>query len=720
MAGLFGNRNKRSSAGSQEGINDPNFDPNKKDTPIQTTAPIPKPATPQDAGGGLDIPIVQPTTIEPQITTPKPEPVVDAGAGLQIDIPQPTVPTPTPADPITNVALNRLQASQAASELATAQRLGARQDLTAGAKTAIQATQKRDAQSALSEATAALAIDAQNREDADVTQAVNMFDNFVLTKLEGGEIDPTSYINDSTIRANAKQILGAGATEQQVTDYIRNSFQGAINSNRDKFENQIDISLANMHDNNMVIDDALTNDSIRRKIALLNGITDINSSSIDDIITAKWGRVSVTGVPKMIQNMVLNDAFSEDLLEDPNFETDITTWAQGAFQNGFLIADGNGGLAISETAPEGFTWPWNNPDTMFNYTSPNGNDLNPGETVNPTEVMTAEGNGTTYFTTDNEGNKVAVTQGDVEDQWQNLLNTDPMSTEDYLKYDSKTGSYVLNQEKFMSEFFSDQALTTTIDKFDFLDNVPLDSVSASYDVVSTSDTGQPIYGLTVQTPDGEATYNYNTPDDKKMWAAVSNEVGKALSAEEYAKEVAKSGFLYDPENGTVTLGGGTGGSLPEAFATPTLGSDWGSVDLNVNWDDGGKGSVAASYNDSLYNRGNKVDLRDALKAAPKGKPVNKTVFTFTPAAKSWVDSNIDQEVIIGGQTYTLKGIDKINVGSFKDTKGGTRMNVFAEGVKVVDQNGNETVIPLDKFDFGWDSKEGDKASIGDDGTISFG
>lgn len=136
----------------------------------------------------------------------------------QVDVQQQTT------DPATNIALNRLQASMAASNLATAQRLGGREDLTAGAKAALRATQQRDAQAALSEATADLAVaEKQNKLEHDAFYGYDKIDP------ETGEtihIMGTSEINDLIANTTNDQNLlnlqdqGSQITSTAITGYI--------------------------------------------------------------------------------------------------------------------------------------------------------------------------------------------------------------------------------------------------------------------------------------------------------------------------------------------------------------------------------------------------------------------------------------------------------------------------------------------------------------------
>jgi hypothetical protein len=267
------------------------------------------------------------------------------------------------------------------------------------------------------------------------TQATNAASSRINTLFLGGT-GLEAMRGDATLRSNIASALGVGADDAAVDKEIETQWKAYLATNNVTFGGNVEQYLNIAWDNNKSVDDVLSDQTIWRNAAGYLGLDpndEANRTAIETEIKSRYDQVTMPEIDGIIQNMD-RSGLLEGYKDSPNWDGDLRQTIRDLQLKGVL--DENG-----VPKPDAvFAWPWEDPDTYFNYTDWNGNDIEYAwsedgvtlETVNGktwdeywAQPLIIDGNGTTYI---NPANGEPVNQGDAQQKWDSLM---PMQREQY-------------------------------------------------------------------------------------------------------------------------------------------------------------------------------------------------------------------------------------------------------------------------------------------------
>jgi hypothetical protein len=165
----------------------------------------------------------------------------------------------------------------------------------------------------------------------------------------------------------------AAAAERRITD-LANSGKASSALITDLIENSpVNMSgwtAAQIAGSDMV-QNALKNTTLRQSIATLLGVKDnaTNAAAIDSAIRDRFTNAYKSDVNIIVEKFVGAGRVPTDYMDTPDYQGQLKRAIQDMLNEGIIDSEGN----IVEG--KAFDWPWNNPETMFNYTDWNGNDI---------------------------------------------------------------------------------------------------------------------------------------------------------------------------------------------------------------------------------------------------------------------------------------------------------------------------------------------------------
>ena len=198
----------------------------------------------------------------------------------------------------------------------------------------------------------------------------------------------------------------------------------------------------------VTVKSALENQTLRSNVFTKLGLTGdpsstANKAKIDDYIMTQIKNSYKGDVDILVDNYIKARRIPQEYLDTPDYQGQLKRAIQDMLNSGAI--DRNGNLIEGAT----FDWPWDDPDTRFNYVDWNGNDIvydangNRPKDYEITQIK-VPGKDQVYETTIN-GVKRAVFMRDMDSRWSTLTDSQKQS------YFDAGGKFSL--EKFMGDYF---------------------------------------------------------------------------------------------------------------------------------------------------------------------------------------------------------------------------------------------------------------------------
>jgi hypothetical protein len=211
----------------------------------------------------------------------------------------------------------------------------------------------------------------------------------------------------------------AAASERRIAD-LANSGKASAALISDLIENSpVNMSgwTAAQIETSDMVQQALKNTTLRQTIKTLLG-PDASEIAIDREIKNRFTNAYKSDVNIIVEKFVGAGRVPTDYMDTPDYQGQLKRAIQDMLNEGVIDSEGN----IVEG--KAFDWPWNNPETMFNYTDWNGNDIvYDAKGEKPVDYaatqVSAAGNGTTFGKIV-DGATVPVTFADMDARWGTL------------------------------------------------------------------------------------------------------------------------------------------------------------------------------------------------------------------------------------------------------------------------------------------------------------
>lgn len=194
------------------------------------------------------------------------------------------------------------------------------------------------------------------------------------------------------------------------------------------------------------VQSALENQTLRQNVFTKLGLSgDVNSptnrAKIDAYITSSLKNAYKGDVDLLVENYIKAGRIPEEYKDTPDYQGELKRAIQDMLNSGAIDRNGN----LVEGAV--FDWPWDDPDTRFNYVDWNGNDIvydANGVNKNSRQAIIIPGKQEAYRSTFN-GVEREVNHEDANAMWSTLSETQKQS------YFDASGKF--NLEGFMEDYF---------------------------------------------------------------------------------------------------------------------------------------------------------------------------------------------------------------------------------------------------------------------------
>lgn len=205
------------------------------------------------------------------------------------------------------------------------------------------------------------------------TAATNAASSRMNTLYMGGK-GMDEMLSDQTLRQNIASSLGVSKDDPAVDAEIQTQFNAYLTTNKDTFAGNAETLMGDAFDNQRIADDVKGDDAIRRSIAGFLGL-DANStdpavqSKIDEEISSRWTQVTMPEVDRIFNRQVEGGYIPEKYQDSPEWQEEYKQVIRDLQSQNVFDAEGN------VIPGSDINWPWDNPDTYFNYTDWGGNDI---------------------------------------------------------------------------------------------------------------------------------------------------------------------------------------------------------------------------------------------------------------------------------------------------------------------------------------------------------
>jgi len=396
-------------------------------------------------------------------------------------------------------------------------------------------------------------------------------------------------------------------------------------------------------------------------------------------------------------------------------------------------------------------WPWNDPATAFDYTTPNGADITQYNTdgtpvYDREEVMTAPGNGTNFYVTNPDGTTRPVTQGDVVDKI-SQLNAQGVDLYDYFD------NGVFDARKFLNERFGPSQIQV-YSQSGVATSIAMNENGVADELVNldTLLTNAPLEGEYWEAlPSNEVTQVTDMPPGSFVWYDENNQAHMSteaslingiftqfyqalrdtpLAGADGVLDIAEfqqiwdggKGWQIDPATGMVSnLYGDDGRMRSDLSPENNYGlGDMPSQPTNLAYVTKGDYEV---YKQRVPMSGTIQDWEVELQRNTDvyGKPSvvkngagNTTAFNVNMNAttKSAIEGSVNQPFFVNGVEYTINGVES-------DVVMATRNDVdFVFDVIVLENDAGEIFYYAPGFKYGFANTAGKAGDAFDDASAS--